>query len=118
MAKDHQFSNETTPRNSSHRESAEDYRGTLYRDGSWRVAICRDQIQFLVQRQRPGKAGAGGGWDSRRFCVTKAALIRDWHALTGNLGLVLIDLLPERASMVGIQSAQPADRRLYPAGHA
>lgn len=102
MARDYQVDEcaDASAKLQSHRESDENYHGVLYRAGRWRVAICRDRIQYLLQRQRPGKAGVGAAWDSRRYCVTSGALIRDWHALTGDPGTPLRYLLPERARML------------------
>ena len=100
----------------SHRESDDSYRGVLHIAGRWRIAICRDAVQFLVQRQRPGKSGVGGPWDSQRYCVTRAALIRDWHALAGNPSALPLDLLPARASMLASQLPCLPDRRSLSAG--
>lgn len=64
------------PCNLDHRESSDRYRGEIWRNGKHRVAVCRDGIQWLLQRQRPGKAGVGGAWDTIGFCTTRKALIR------------------------------------------
>jgi hypothetical protein len=78
-----------------HRESSDTYQGELLRLGDWRVAICRDRIQWLLQRRRPGKAGVGAAWDSLGFARTRAALLRLWRAHTGEDGSELRTLLPE-----------------------
>lgn len=118
MAKDHHFDARVGrgAHSTSHRESDDRYAGALYTDGRWRVAVCRDGTQFLLQRQRLRKSGVGGAWDSLRYCMTRAALIRDWHALTGDLGLVLIDLLPERATMLTRQAERLSGRHAAVAG--
>lgn len=87
-----------------HRESSDAYRGELRRLGRWRVALCRDGIQYLLQRQRPGKAGVGAAWDSVSYCVTLTALLRIWRRETGDAGQALMHL-PERAPMLD-QSAR------------
>lgn len=96
----------------SHRESDDNYLGELHRLGRWRVALCRDRIQYLLQRQRPGKAGVGAGWDSVSYCVTQAALLRLWRRDTGDGGEVLARL-PERARMLDLAewSARKPERR-------
>jgi len=116
MADDRLFNGCAGQTATSHREGADDYRGTLYRQGSWRVAICREGIQYLIQRQRPGKSGVGGAWDHKRYCVTRFALIRDWHALTGNPSALPLDLLPARASMLASQLPCLPDRQSLSAG--
>ena len=59
-----------------HRESADSYRGELFRFGDYRVAACRDGLQWLYQRQDPAKALAGARWRTLGYCVTRAALER------------------------------------------
>ncbi len=51
----------TGPR-SSHRERDDNYRGELYRLGRWRVIICADGLQFIVQKR---VSGAGGSASAR-----------------------------------------------------
>lgn len=84
-----------------HRESSNDYRGELFRLGNWRVAVCKDRLQWLLQRHtRPG-APDGGRWEAQRFCTTRKALIREWKALTGDDGAVLLAVLPEHIKDAG-----------------
>lgn len=78
------------------RETAENYRGIIHRSGDWRVAKCRDGIQWLFQRRRPGFQGVGPAWDNLCYLRTRTALIRLWTAKTGDDGDVLLHLLPER----------------------
>ena len=59
-----------------HRETADEYRGELFRLGDFRVATCRDGIQWLYQRQDPVKALAGARWRTLGFCRTRATLER------------------------------------------
>ena len=51
-----------------HRETAETYVGELFRLGRYRVAVCRDGMQWLFQRQRPAKAAGGAAWDTVGYC--------------------------------------------------
>ena len=61
---------------SDHRESSDDYRGVLFRHGDYRVAECRDDIQWLLQRRRARKAPGGAAWDTIAYFVTRKALHR------------------------------------------
>ena len=65
------------------RETADGYRGTLIDFGRYRLAVCRDGLQWLYQRRRPGFAGGGAQWDTLGYCVTRAALIRLHHSHSG-----------------------------------
>ncbi len=47
-----------------HRETAENYSGELFRHDIYRVAECRDSIQWLFQRQRPQFPAGGAAWDT------------------------------------------------------
>lgn len=59
-----------------HRETAEYYRGVVWREGRYRIVECRDGIQWLFQRQRPGNPGVGAAWDTLGYCATKVGLMR------------------------------------------
>jgi len=65
-----------SPKQVSHRECAENYAGELFRHGRYRVAVCRDGLQWLFQRQRRRFAPGGAAWDTLGYCRTRAALIR------------------------------------------
>ena len=78
-----------------HRERSDRYAREILRQGSWRVALCRDGLQWILQRRRSGpKEGATAAWDSVGFCRSRAALIRLWRAYTGEDGAALERLLP------------------------
>lgn len=68
-------STQVTP-GTDHRETASGYRGVIFDLGQYRIAVCRDDLQWLFQRRRPGFAGVGPAWDSIGYCVTRKALIR------------------------------------------
>ena len=51
----------------THRETADGYAGMLFRSGRYRVAVCRDGLQWLFQRQRPAKEAVGTTWDTRGY---------------------------------------------------
>jgi hypothetical protein len=75
-----------------HRESADGYRGVLIDLGSYRVAVCRDDLQWLLQRRRPGFAGVGPAWDAISFCTTRTALIRVQRSKMGVVAPALLNL--------------------------
>ena len=57
--------------------------------------ICRDGLQWLYQRRRPGHAGVGTAWDTLGYCVTREALVRLHRSHTGS-DAPEIATLPER----------------------
>lgn len=57
------------------RESDDAYPRVLTNlDDRWRVILCRDALQFILQRRI---SPSPDGWRGQRFCVTRAALLRD-----------------------------------------
>lgn len=63
-----------------HRETADRYRGEIFRKGRFRVILCRDGIQWILQRK---KGGAGARWQALGYFTTRKALTRLWTASTG-----------------------------------
>lgn len=76
------------------RETSDAYRSEMFRFGRFRVAVCRDGLQWLYQRRRPGFAGVGTAWDTLGYCATRTALIRLHRSHTGTDGPELY-ALPE-----------------------
>ncbi len=74
------------------RETANGYRGVLFDLGQYRIATCRDDLQWLFQRRRPGFAGAEKAWDTLGHCVTRKALIRLQRSYMGADASVLLTL--------------------------
>lgn len=66
-----------------HRETSETYRGELARWGRFRVAVCKDGLQWLYQRQRRRFVGGGAKWDTLGYCTTRKALMRLHREHTG-----------------------------------
>lgn len=75
-----------------HREEADRYRGELFRYGNLRVAVCRDGIQWLLQRRRGTKTLGGAAWRTIAYCVTRKALTRLYQAHCGAVAPELADL--------------------------
>lgn len=71
-----------------HRETSDRYHGELFRDGDYRVVVCRDGIQWLFQKRAgPEKYGAGARWVSIGYFTTRQALTRAWTGKTGRVNL-------------------------------
>jgi len=67
-----------------HRETADNYHSELFRRGGYRVIVCKDGLQWILQRSK-GASGRGAGprWVALGYCVTRQALSRLWLAKTG-----------------------------------
>lgn len=78
-----------------HRETADGYHGEIFRRGGYRVIVCKDGIQWILQRQRPKKSPGGAAWDALGYFVTREALARTYRAKTG-ASAPEIDALPDR----------------------
>lgn len=83
------------------REAAENYRGEVFRLGDWRVALCRNDLQWILQRRTRNGRPDAGRWEAVGFCLTRAALVRLWQGATGDSGEDLAQLLPERCGKAG-----------------
>lgn len=83
----------------SHKETRDDYHGELFRRGCFRVIVCRDGIQWILQRQRPKFPAGGAAWDALGYFVTREALTRVHRQKTGGYAPEL-DALPERFGRV------------------
>ena len=59
----------------SHRERDEGYSGVVaVLTPGWRVILCKDGLQWIVQHK-----GAGKDWRSLRFCASRAGLLDSLH---------------------------------------
>ncbi len=56
----------------SHHETDDNYRGEMLRLGRFHIAVCRDGIQWLFQRQRTANAGGGPAFDTLGFWPGRA----------------------------------------------
>jgi hypothetical protein len=65
------------------RETADAYAGEVFRKGRYRVAVCRDGIQWLFQRRRPRESPGGAAWDTLGYCVSRKGLMRLHRAHIG-----------------------------------
>lgn len=87
-------------------ESSDGYAGELHRSGDWRTVLCKDCIQFIVQKRvSAAESGAGARWVGRHFCATRNALMRIWQRCAGSTDPVL-EHLPERANALDLTEGQ------------
>ena len=47
----------------------------LYLNPTWRVIVCRDGIQWILQRRHGPERPAGARWEGRAYCRTREALV-------------------------------------------
>lgn len=48
----------------NHSEGAEGYPGELFRTGEFRIAVCQDGLQCLLQRRRPAVSPGEPAWET------------------------------------------------------
>lgn len=82
-------------------EASDSYKSEVTRSGRYRIALCKDGIQWLLQKQdQSNPRGKPGRWRSFRYYATRSVLVRDWHRITGEpLDPEVIAGLPERAHL-------------------
>lgn len=84
----------------SHRESDDNYKRVVAMlNGRWRVVLCKDGWQWVLQR----KAQTKNGWRSQSYCVTREGMLRCIRENVEEVdaeGLALVRRLPERVSLV------------------
>ena len=80
----------------SKRERDETYHGVILTKGNWRVIICKDGLQWILQKR--AKEVAQSRWRGDSYSQTRKALTRLWHAKTGDYhgACHLSQTLPER----------------------
>lgn len=90
----------TAPR-TNHRESADNYAEEICRAetaaGAFRVIVCRDAVQWIIQRLTCASATAAAArWTAESFVTSREALTRLWQARTGTPTPAEILALPHR----------------------
>lgn len=83
----------------NHREAADDYRGELARlNDGFRVIVCKDGLQWIIQRRDGWTAGAPR-WTGFRYHLTRDALIAACRASCAPCdpaALAMLATLPEK----------------------
>lgn len=69
--------------NFSHRERDEHYPHVIYQFEKWRVILCRDHIQWIIQRAE--KRHGQREWTGKTYHRTSKSLCRVWPHLSGDL---------------------------------
>jgi hypothetical protein len=75
-------------------EENDDYPTVAILNDRWRVVVCRNSIQWILQ-----KRGGPNHWRGRYFCRTREVLIRCAREHAGEIGgdaLVILLRRPER----------------------
>lgn len=60
-----------------HRDTFDNYRGELFRQGDYRIVLCKGDIQWIIQCR---KKGTGARWIAFGHRTTRKASIRLWTA--------------------------------------
>jgi hypothetical protein len=85
----------------SNREEAEDYRAIVARlNERWRVIVCKDGIQWILQRQYGTRDGKPI-WRSKSFCRNREALIRVCRKHAGEIDPKAMAVLEALPRMIG-----------------
>lgn len=71
------------PSASSTRECSDYYAKIVQASGSYRVIVCRDDLQWILQRRRAGNPGAGRAWHAIGYVTQPDTLERLWREKTG-----------------------------------
>lgn len=87
-----------TPANTSHRERDDNYAVVIVQLAPrWRVIVCRDGIQWILQRRSVLPPNTGT-WSGKSYSTTKDGLMAACSRLelpSGASALVVLDALPE-----------------------
>ena len=73
------------------RETSLSYTNVIATGEKYRVIICADDIQWIIQRK------SGNRYRSESYCTTKSALIREWQYRVGKAAPLPVEFttLPE-----------------------
>jgi hypothetical protein len=88
------------PQNRAHCETANAYNRVILCHGRYRVATCRDGLQWLFQQRVTTKTCAGARWRTLGYCTTRKALVRLQHRFMG-VSWPELETLPERFKWEG-----------------
>ncbi len=80
------------PQGLSPRERDDDYRAIIHQHENWRVIVCKDSIQWIIQRAK--KVGTERRWHGVSYVTTKQSLIALWSAKARTSAPALTNLPP------------------------
>ncbi|WP_108819189.1 hypothetical protein [Pseudovibrio sp. Alg231-02] len=86
-----------TPPAPSKQESHADYAGIVVQQGRWRVIVCRDGIQWIIQKGDLTRDG--WRWTGKSYCRTRKALLRDCVRRSALPAPPELHRLPERINL-------------------
>ncbi len=69
----------------SHKESHPDYGRVVIAHGRFRVIVCKDNLQWILQK-RGAKSAAGARWRSISYCRSQNTLLRVWTGFQRDSG--------------------------------
>lgn len=79
-------------------EGSDDYFDVVVRlNNRWRVIVCKDSIQWILQRRDTGTAQRP--WRGKRYCTTKSALLRGCGEKCGDIdpaAMAVLEALPAK----------------------
>ena len=88
----------------NHRESDDNYDRVVARlDDRWRVIVCRDDVQWILQR-RDGERAGRARWTGVGYFLTREALLRVSRASCAWIdpaALAVLEALPEHFGGAG-----------------
>lgn len=87
--------------NGSHRESADNYHSiVVVLNDKYRVIVCRDEIQWILQKQN-GQRHGQNRWDSLSYFRTRDGVIRSCRAYAGRLDAKTLSILESLPIILG-----------------
>jgi hypothetical protein len=83
------------------RETSDNYCREIFRAENHRIILCKDYIQWIIQRRKVSKSTrVGQRWKALAYTCTKKALNRRWAHLTGDLCPDILGRLPDHANQM------------------
>lgn len=69
----------------AHCEWANDYARAILRSDKYRIVVCKDGIQWIIQK-RAGRRHGQPRWEGLAYCRSRSVLKRVWTGLQADLG--------------------------------
>ncbi|GLS29294.1 hypothetical protein SAMN04488498_11397 [Mesorhizobium albiziae] len=90
----------------SHRKSDDDYQAVVAQiNDRWRVIVCKDGIQWILQRRTRAESPDGARWEGRSYLRSRNALISVSRDSAGEINPKAAAILEALPSMIGIGGA-------------
>lgn len=102
-----EHSSHLAPDDFSARESDNSYRRlALQINGHWRVVVCRDGIQWILQHLSRDLRPDGSGWEGCSYCTTRSALIRSIQSKCGPVDAAVLAALDDLPGQIATDANQ------------